>query len=85
MRELRKEITEVVEAVFKHGMHTPNWSRDLPKGQMTIVDAVNRLDRLMKRPKLTKIQKLFIFLGKIFYHPKDEVECCDPDRGETNY
>lgn len=44
-----KQIEEVVEAVFNHGKLTPNESGNLPKGQMTIAEAINTIYALMTK------------------------------------
>lgn len=40
------QIEKIVEAVFEHGKRTPNLSGNLPKGQMTIVEAISKLEKL---------------------------------------
>ena len=51
MTDLHEEIGEIVEAVFNHGKYTPNGGMNLPKGQMTIAEAVNKLEKIVEREK----------------------------------
>ena len=47
--KLRSKVTKIVEEVFQHGKLTPNKSYNLPKGQITIVDAINELEALYQQ------------------------------------
>ena len=48
-KTLREKITEICEALFKHGKETPNKSYDSPKGQITIVDGIDQLLALVQQ------------------------------------
>lgn len=50
-------VVDVVESVFIHGKLTPNQSFDLPEGQMTMVDAVDKIIEMLGLSEKRGIEK----------------------------
>ena len=44
---LDKQIEEILNAVFEHGKQTPDKSYDLPEGQITIAEAMDKIKALI--------------------------------------
>ena len=47
MTRLRKRIGIILEGVFRHGKYTPTWGMNLPRGQISIYDAANKLEKII--------------------------------------
>lgn len=48
-QDITKELEQILEAVFIHGSKTPDKSRDLPKGQLTIAEAITQLQSYIEK------------------------------------